>query len=102
RTRKAGRRDVNRRRRHLRHRRVETASSTGLAGRIMFGPDSTLYVAVGDRDLLFGSNDNSSRMRAQAMDTHIGKVLRIRDDGGVPADNPFLGKAGVKPEIFTY
>jgi hypothetical protein len=80
----------------------ETSPGTAIAGRIMFGPDNTLYVAVGDRDLLFGSNDNSSRMRAQALDTHIGKVLRIRDDGGVPSDNPFVGKAGVKPEIFTY
>ena len=74
----------------------------GLAGRIMFGPDSTLYVAVGDRDQLYGTNDNSGRMRAQALDTHIGKVLRLRDDGGVPSDNPFVGKPGVKPEIFTY
>jgi glucose/arabinose dehydrogenase len=80
----------------------ETSASLGLAGRIMFGPDSTLYVAVGDRDLLYGTNDNSGRMRAQALDTHIGKVLRIRDDGGVPNDNPFVGKAGVKPEIYTY
>jgi len=79
----------------------ETSASLGLAGRIMFGPDSTLYVAVGDRDLLYGTNDNSGRMRAQALDTHIGKVLRIRDDGGVPIDNPFVGKPGVKPEIFT-
>jgi glucose/arabinose dehydrogenase len=80
----------------------ETSASLGLAGRIMFGPDSTLYVAVGDRDLLYGTNDNSGRIRAQALDTHIGKVLRIRDDGGVPNDNPFVGKAGVKPEIYTY
>jgi aldose sugar dehydrogenase len=80
----------------------ETSAALGLAGRIMFGPDSTLYVAVGDRDLLYGTNDDSGRMRAQALNTHIGKVLRIRDDGSVPTDNPFVGKPGVKPEIFTY
>jgi glucose/arabinose dehydrogenase len=80
----------------------ESSSNVALAGRIMFGPDSTLYVAVGDRDLLYGSNDNKSRMRAQSLDTDIGKVLRIRDDGSVPSDNPFVGKAGVKPEIYTY
>jgi glucose/arabinose dehydrogenase len=80
----------------------ETSAALGLAGRIMFGPDSTLYVAVGDRDLLYGSNDNSMRMRAQSLNSHVGKVLRIRDDGSVPGDNPFAGKPGVKPEIYTY
>ena len=38
----------------------------------------------------------------QALDNHVGKTLRLKDDGGVPADNPFVGKAGAKPEIFTY
>jgi glucose/arabinose dehydrogenase len=79
-----------------------SSSGLGLAGRIMFGPDSSLYVAVGDRDMLYGSNDNSMRMRAQALDSHIGKVLRIRDDGSVPKDNPFVGRPGAKPEIYTY
>jgi len=79
-------------------------TSGNLAGRIMFGPDSTLYVAVGDRDRLCcnGGEDNSLRMKAQALDNHVGKVLRIRDDGSVPPDNPFVGKPGAKPEIFTY
>src|SRR5437667_52647 len=71
----------------------ETSAALGLGGRIMFGPDGMLYVGVGDRDLLYGTNDNSGRMRAQSLDTHIGKVLRIRDDGGIPKDNPFVGKA---------
>jgi aldose sugar dehydrogenase len=75
-----------------------------LAGRIKFGPDSTLYIAVGDRDRLCcnGGDDNSLRLKAQALDNHVGKVLRIRDDGSVPPDNPFVGRAGAKPEIFTY
>src|SRR5260221_209282 len=79
-------------------------TSGNLAGHMMFGPDSSLYVMVGDRDRLCctGVEDNSLRMKAQALDNHIGKTLRIKDDGGVPADNPFVGKAGVKPEIFTY
>jgi glucose/arabinose dehydrogenase len=80
----------------------DSSAGLGMAGRIMFGPDSTLYVAVGDRDTLYGTNDSSSRMRAQTLDTHIGKVLRIKDDGSVPPDNPFVGKSGAKPEIFTY
>jgi glucose/arabinose dehydrogenase len=79
-------------------------TSGNLAGRMLFGPDETLYVTVGDRDRLCctGTEDNSLRMKAQQLDTHVGKTLRLKDDGGVPADNPFVGKAGAKPEIFTY
>jgi glucose/arabinose dehydrogenase len=79
-------------------------TSGNLAGHMMFGPDNTLYVMVGDRDRLCctGVEDNSLRMKAQALDNHVGKTLRIADDGGVPPDNPFVGKAGAKPEIFTY
>jgi glucose/arabinose dehydrogenase len=79
-------------------------TSGNLAGHMMFGPDNTLYVMVGDRDRLCctGTEDNSLRMKAQALDNHVGKTLRLKDDGGVPADNPFVGKAGAKPEIFTY
>jgi len=79
-------------------------TSGNIAGRIMFGPDQTLYVTVGDRDRLCctGTEDNSLRMKAQALDNHVGKTLRLKDDGTVPPDNPFVGKAGAKPEIFTY
>jgi glucose/arabinose dehydrogenase len=41
-------------------------------------------------------------MKSQGLDNHVGKTLRIRDDGTVPPDNPFVGKPGAKPEIFTY
>ena len=78
--------------------------SGNLAGRMRFGPDSTLYLTVGDRDRLCctGVEDNSLRMKAQDLGNHVGKTLRLRDDGGVPPDNPFVGRAGAKPEIFTY
>jgi glucose/arabinose dehydrogenase len=74
------------------------------AGRMLFGPDRTLYVTVGDRDrLCCGPNDdNSIRMRSQDLADHVGKTLRLTDDGGVPDDNPFVGERGAKPEIFTY
>jgi glucose/arabinose dehydrogenase len=74
------------------------------AGRMLFGPDGTLYVTVGDRDrlVLDPKDDNSIRILAQSLDNHVGKTLRLTDDGGAPADNPFAGRAGVKPEIYTY
>jgi glucose/arabinose dehydrogenase len=83
---------------------VADAWSNGgnIGGRILFGPDASLYVTVGDRDPLWGTNDNHLRMQAQDLTTHIGKTLRIRDDGSVPPDNPFVGRSDAKPEIFTY
>jgi glucose/arabinose dehydrogenase len=85
---------------------VADAWETGgnLAGRIFFGADRMLYVTIGDRDRLCctGTEDNSLRMKAQSLNNHVGKTLRLRDDGTVPPDNPFVGRAGAKPEIFTY
>lgn len=85
---------------------VADAWETGgnLAGRVFLTSDSSLYVTVGDRDRLCctGTEDNSLRMKAQTLDNHVGKTLRLRDDGSVPPDNPFVGRADAKPEIFTY
>lgn len=61
-------------------------------GRILFGPDGKLYVTSGDR--------NYGEM-VQKTDNHFGKILRLNPDGSVPADNPFVGRAGWKPEIWT-
>src|SRR6185295_16530155 len=85
---------------------VADAWETGgnLAGKIFFSPDAMLYVTIGDRDRICcnGSEDNSLRMKAQKLDNHVGKTLRLRDDGSVPPDNLFVGRADAKPEIFTY
>ena len=92
---------------------VADAWETGgnIAGRVFFGPDGMLYVTIGDRDRICcnasqlrpdGSDDNSLRMKSQALDNHVGKTLRLRDDGTVPPDNPFVGRKDAKPEIFTY
>jgi aldose sugar dehydrogenase len=57
-----------------------------------FGPDGLLYMAVG------GANDDV----AQNLNSHFGKIIRLRDDGTVPPDNPFVGKPNHKPEIYSY
>jgi glucose/arabinose dehydrogenase len=79
----------------------ETAANA-LNGRMIFGPDSTLYLTVGDRDRLVLSDDNSIRLRAQSLADHVGKILRLTDSGGVPKDNPFVGRTDARPEIFSY
>ena len=61
--------------------------------KLAFGKDGLLYMTVGER------ND---RNRAQNTNIHGGKLLRLKDDGTVPPDNPFVGKAEYKPEIYTY
>ena len=70
--------------------------------RAEFGPDGMLYLAVGVRDSMNGSDDASDRMKAQQLTNHAGKVLRLTDAGAAPRDNPLAGRAGVKPEIYTY
>jgi glucose/arabinose dehydrogenase len=52
-----------------------------------------LFLSVGDRQ---------ERKRAQALDSHAGKIMRLHDDGRVPADNPFVGREGARPEIWSY
>ena len=61
--------------------------------RLVFDGRGHLFVSVGDR----GTREN-----AQRLDTHAGKILRVHDDGRVPADNPFVGRAGALPEIWAY
>ena len=62
--------------------------------RLVFGRDGRLFITLGER--------NSERARAQTLDSHIGKVVRIERDGKVPADNPFVSQADAKPEIWSY
>lgn len=72
------------------------------AGRAEFGPDGMIYLTVGDRDGLNTTDDPGDRMLAQGLDNHVGKILRLRDDGTAPNDNPFVGQDGARPEIYSY
>lgn len=62
--------------------------------RLVFARDGRLFVTLGDR---FHRKDD-----AQTLDNHLGKIVRIEDDGRVPADNPFVARAGARPEIWSY
>jgi glucose/arabinose dehydrogenase len=62
--------------------------------RIVFRPDGTLFVTQGDR--------MNYRERAQNLSEGIGKIVRINPDGSIPKDNPFVGRSGVRPEIWSY
>jgi glucose/arabinose dehydrogenase len=56
-----------------------------------------------DGTMLFTSGDGFSyREKAQSLDNHFGKIIRINDDGSIPPDNPFVDKDGSLPEIWTY
>ena len=63
--------------------------------RLVFGRDGTLFVTQGDRSITEG------RMQSQKMDSLLGKIVRINADGTIPKDNPFVGKDGVRPEIWS-
>jgi glucose/arabinose dehydrogenase len=71
------------------------ASSLHFGSRLVFARDGTLFVTLGERSIKEG------RRQAQRMDGTIGKVVRINPDGGVPTDNPFVGRPGARPEIFS-
>ena len=62
--------------------------------RLVFARDGTLFITLGDRF--------HSRERAQALDSHLGKVVRIAIDGSVPADNPLIGRSDARPEIWSW
>jgi glucose/arabinose dehydrogenase len=67
-------------------------STTNYGGRIAFDKAGFLFMTLGERQ---------EHERAQKTDDHGGKVVRLRDDGSVPPDNPFVGKAGYLPEIYS-
>ncbi|WP_051542880.1 PQQ-dependent sugar dehydrogenase [Thiothrix lacustris] len=62
-------------------------------GRVVFDRSGYVYLSLGDR----GERDS-----AQDLSSHAGSVIRLHDDGRIPADNPFVNTPGAKPEIYSY
>lgn len=77
------------------HQTPSLKSTLHFGSRLVFAKDGKLFVTMGDRSITEG------RMQAQRLDGLLGKVARINADGSIPKDNPFTGKAGVKPEIWS-
>lgn len=70
-------------------------STLHAGGRMVWARDGKLFVTLGDRSILPG------RVQAQRLDSHFGKIVRINPDGSVPRDNPFVGRRGARPEIWS-
>ena len=70
------------------------SSGNNVGCRIAQASDGNLFLTLGDH---FGP-----RNEAQNLGNHIGKIVRIKPDGSVPSDNPFVNRQGAKPEIWSY
>jgi glucose/arabinose dehydrogenase len=77
------------------HQTPSLASTLHFGSRLVWGRDGTLFITQGDRSITEG------RMQSQKMDSGLGKIVRINTDGSIPKDNPFVGKEGVRPEIWS-
>jgi glucose/arabinose dehydrogenase len=69
-------------------------------GKIAFDKNGFLFLTLGDRQV--PPEGNLEAHPAQDLSNHHGKLIRIHDDGRVPTDNPFVSRAGAKPEIWSY
>lgn len=69
-------------------------TSAHYGGRLQFLPDGTLLITHGD--------GYDFKEKAQDLGSHHGKIVRINADGSIPQDNPFVGRAGAKPDIYSY
>lgn len=75
--------------------RLHPKSGAGrhFGSRLVFDRDGRLFITLGDR---------GERNRAQDLSDHAGSVIRLNDDGSIPADNPFVGRRDALPEIYSY
>lgn len=72
----------------------KTEGGVHFGSRLAFAPDGNLFITLGDR--------GNYLEEAQQLDNYFGKIIRIRPDGTVPADNPFVNDPKAKPEIWSY
>jgi glucose/arabinose dehydrogenase len=78
------------------HQAPSLNSTLHFGGRLIFARDGMLFITLGERSITEG------RMQAQRMDGLLGKIVRLNPDGSIPKDNPFVGKDGVRPEIWSF
>jgi len=71
----------------------KTRGGRHFGSRIVFDRSGHLFMTYGDR---------GDRHKAQDLSEHQGSVIRLNDDGRLPADNPFVGRAGTRPEIYSW
>ncbi|NOT07238.1 MAG: glucose dehydrogenase [Gemmatimonadales bacterium] len=80
---------------------IDQPFSNHNGGMVVFGPDGKLYIGTGD-----GGSGGDPQNHGQNRNSLLGKLLRVTVDGNgamtVPADNPFVGQAGIRPEIWSY
>jgi len=71
------------------------ASQANLGGRLVMAPDGTLFISVGDHFY-------PGQAHVQQLDNDLGKMVRINPDGSIPHTNPFVGRPGARPEIWSF
>lgn len=72
----------------------KTTGGTHFGSRLAFAPDGNLFITLGDR--------GEHVEEAQRLGNYFGKIIRIRPDGTIPSDNPFIKNTQAKPEIWSY
>jgi aldose sugar dehydrogenase len=77
------------------HQTPSLNSTLHYGGRLVFSRDGKLFITLGERSITEG------RMQAQRLDGLLGKIVRVNPDGSIPKDNPFVGKEGARPEIWS-
>ena len=79
---------------------ADASGASHFGGRIAFDDDGYLYLSLGDRQA--PPSGDLEAHPAQDNSNHHGVMVRLNDDGSVPTDNPFVGQAGVLPEIYSF
>ena len=77
-----------------------TEGANHFGGKIAFDRNGFLFLTLGDRQVL--PEGKLEAHPAQDLSNHHGKMIRLHDDGRVPSDNPFVSRAGARPEIWSY